>query len=99
MLDTQLAHTIAYDPSLRTRVEACVRRRLATHTVTHTEALLLASPPLDALAWAVAANPTIFTAVKTAVAAAGTVAAAIEAGLSDSDLEFVVYGELTCLQT
>lgn len=99
MFDSQLVHAIANYPYLHTRIEGIVRRRLVTKVVTRTEAALLGILPVSAIAWQVAGNPTIFAAIKAQLdPVAPDVDAAITAGLSDSDLEFVVLGELTCLQ-
>lgn len=102
MLDSTLAHTVANDPTLRLRIEALFRQRLAVHAVTPIERQLFAGQVgilVDAIAWQVAGNPTIFGAIKThhEAHADDPVEAAIEAGATDGDLTYVLHSQITCL--
>lgn len=98
MHDSLLTHLIIMDTALRTRITSLVRKRLAVAgNVTPTEAEVFDPPPVDALAVAVATNPTIFTAVKNALdPAAPDVPRAIDT-VPDSDLDYVIVTALPSL--
>ena len=66
MLDTALMYAISSDAGLRNRIGAVVMG--VRWNGTGTGAVLTAPVPVDALAWAVATNPTIFATVKAALA-------------------------------
>lgn len=102
MLDSTLAHAVANDPALRIRIEALFRQRLAIHGITPIERQLFSSQAgtlVDAIAWHVAGNPTIFGAIKTHHEAHpdDPVEDAIEAGATDGDLTYVLHSQITCL--
>lgn len=98
MHDSLLTHLIAVDPVLHLRLAALVEKRLATPgNVTPTEAEVYNPPPVEALAVAVAVNPSIFATVKGALdPAAPDVGRAVDA-VTDSDLDYVVVSALPSL--
>lgn len=97
MHDSTLTHLMTTNPTLRLRVEALTRKRMTAGSLTNTERAALNNVPLDALMWEVAANPSIFGAVKTALdPAAPDVEAAVNA-VPDGDLDFVIVTALPTL--
>ncbi len=97
MHDTQIIHAIAHDGYLRDRIDSIVRRRSTTATVSPVERLMLATVPLEAIAWEVACNPTVFTTVTGALDAEDPQVSAAVAEVDDGDLEYVVCQQITCL--
>jgi hypothetical protein len=99
-MDSHLAWSIAHDASLRTRIEAVVRKRMAEKPVTATEAETLRVIPVETIAWQVTGNPGIFGKVKAALAdpiGDSVVAKAVAVGVDDVDL-WLIEQELTCLR-
>lgn len=98
VFDSQLVHAIAQDQNLMIRIEGVIRRRLASHAVSDVEKFMLQSVPYDLIAWAVASNPTVFDLVRQSHKDGASVSDSVQEGLTDADLEYVVYSQLTCLQ-
>lgn len=101
MQDSQLVAVIGRDTNLRTRIEALIRKRIAEHPVSRSEAELLRNPPVDVISWQVTGNGSMFPAIKAALEAQpdgeANVANAISTGVTDGDLTWLIQQELTCL--
>lgn len=98
MHDSLLTQLIIDDTTLRTRLVALVRKRLATPgNITNTEREVFDPPPVEPLAVAVAVNPSIFATIKAALdPAAPDVGRAVDS-VVDGDLDFVIVTELPSL--
>lgn len=83
---TSLMYAIFEDYGLRRRIEAVVRNHWWVDSST---ANPTATVPVDALAWAVATNPTVQNTVKAAGGVGDTIADATEA-IPDGDLVYIV---------
>lgn len=101
MLDSRLAWTITQDIALRERIQALIWKLAIENGVTTAESEMLRTPPIEHLLRAVAGNAQMFGAIKTALEGQDndtSVPAAIETGLTDGDLTWLLTQEITCLQ-
>lgn len=99
---TQIRYAIAKDVTLRLRVEAMLQQKMLSAGVSATERHLLTREdglPLDEVLWVVASNPSVATSVTTQIDTLGieNITDAIDAGIPDADLEYIILTELSFL--
>lgn len=98
MHDSSLTTIVAADPSLHQRIQGVITQTLGTTSITDTEQRLLDRLDPAWVAVKVAGNPTIRAGIRTALdGGVNSVTEAVETGLTDSDLEYVVLSELSFL--